>query len=73
MAALGAAELTESLGSQAIDDISRGHYIPLLEFNLHSVVKRSDHVDLSVVSDKSAKERRVVVKPSSSRITDYDF
>jgi hypothetical protein len=34
--ALGAAELTESLGPQAIDDISMGHYVPLLEFNQHS-------------------------------------
>ncbi len=30
---VGAAELTESLGPQAIDDIPVGHYVPLLEFN----------------------------------------
>src|SRR5450755_3398152 len=30
---MGAAELTESLGPQAIDDIPVGHYVPLLEFN----------------------------------------
>jgi hypothetical protein len=31
--AVGSAELTESLGPQAIDDIPMGHYVPLLEFN----------------------------------------
>jgi hypothetical protein len=31
--AMGAAELTESLGPPAIDDIPVGHYVPLLEFN----------------------------------------
>jgi hypothetical protein len=30
---VGAAELTESLGPPAIDDIPVGHYVPLLEFN----------------------------------------
>src|ERR1035441_615907 len=30
---LGATELIESLGPQAIDDILVGHYVPLLEFN----------------------------------------
>jgi len=32
--AVGAAELIESLGPLAIDDIPVGHYVPLLEFNL---------------------------------------
>jgi hypothetical protein len=31
--AVGATELIESLGPQAIDDILVGHYVPLLEFN----------------------------------------
>jgi hypothetical protein len=31
---VGAAELTERLAPQAIDDIPVGHYVPLLEFNL---------------------------------------
>src|SRR5450755_4149747 len=31
---VGAAELIESLGPLAIDDIPVGHYVPLLEFNL---------------------------------------
>ena len=30
---MGAAELTERLAPQAIDDIPVGHYVPLLEFN----------------------------------------
>jgi hypothetical protein len=30
---VGAAELTERLAPQAIDDIPVGHYVPLLEFN----------------------------------------
>ena len=33
MVAVGATELIESLGPQAIDDILVGHYVPLLEFN----------------------------------------
>jgi hypothetical protein len=32
--AVGAAELIESLGPLAIDDIPVGHYVTLLEFNL---------------------------------------
>jgi len=36
---VGAAELRESLGPQAIGDIPVGHYVPLLEFNhLYHVV-----------------------------------
>jgi pyridoxine 5-phosphate synthase len=36
---VGAAELTESLGPQAIHDIPVGHYVPLLEFNQLTLVK----------------------------------
>jgi hypothetical protein len=34
---VGAAELTERLAPQAIDDIPVGHYVPLLEFNLNTI------------------------------------
>jgi hypothetical protein len=45
---VGAAELTERLAPQAIDDIPVGHYVPLLEFNPYRHVfdfaKKSRHL-----------------------------
>jgi len=52
--AVGAAELTESIGPQAIDDIPVGHYVPLLEFNHFTA--GSSEVDIEALAARYQNE-----------------
>ena len=57
MVAVGATELIESLGPQAIDDILVGHYVPLLEFNRNG----REHIDRQTLNETNW------VRPSERR------
>jgi hypothetical protein len=63
--AVGSAELTESLGPQAIDNIPMGHYVFLLEFNgarkfgfLRPKKKRSDVLEQRLLVCVSHSNRK---------------